>query len=319
MILTAALGSVAVPSRVQAGVVERVIAVVGDRPILLSELQTRSRPFLIRLAQSNVPPAQQVAQESDIRRELVVRMVDEKLEEQAAEKAKINVTPDEIDRAIANVAGQSKVSIKEVYAESKRSLGLSEQEYREEIRRQILQEKLIQLRIRSRVRVTEEDVRALYPKFLKDMGSEAPLDLQVIVLRIYPGSTPAQIEERRELAKSLAARAKRGEDFCKLVADYTEDVETRPACGSRGPQPAGTLMPALDAAVSKLSPGEVTADPVQLADVMLVIKLVSRERVPTFDEVRDRLAQRATIEAIDKQRKLWLADLKRNTYVDIRF
>jgi peptidyl-prolyl cis-trans isomerase SurA len=314
LLLASALGT----RPASAAVVERIVAVVGDRPILLSEVQTRSRPFLLRIAQSAQNPAQQAAAESDMRRELLVRMVDERLEEQSADKAKLTVTPEEIDGAIANVAAQSRITPKEVYAEARKSLGLTDQEYREEIRRQLLQGKLVQLRVRSRVRVGEEDARALYSKFVKEFATEAPIELRALALRVYPGSTEVQIAERMQLAKGIVERAQKGEDFCKLVSEYTEDMETKGTCGSRGPQTLASLMPALEPVVAKLAPGQI-AEPIRLGEVIAIIQLASREKLPAYEEIHDKLMQRATAEAVEKQRKLWLQEVKRSTYVDVRF
>jgi hypothetical protein len=46
-----------------------------------------------------------------------------------------------------------------------RSQGLTEDDFREEIRRQILEGKLLELRVRPRVRVTERDAREAYSRW----------------------------------------------------------------------------------------------------------------------------------------------------------
>ena len=94
-------------------------------------------------------------------RELLNRMIDDRLEEQAADKAHIAVTPEEVDAAIKNIAQNGRIAVKDLIYEARRE-GLSEQDYRDEIRRQVLEGKLVQLRVRGRVRVTEEDARAAY-------------------------------------------------------------------------------------------------------------------------------------------------------------
>ena len=49
-----------------------------------------------------------------------------------------------------------------------RRRGITEQDFRDEIRRQILEGKLIELRVRPRVRVTEQDARAAYQHWVTD-------------------------------------------------------------------------------------------------------------------------------------------------------
>jgi peptidyl-prolyl cis-trans isomerase SurA len=186
--------------RAEASIVERIVAVVGERPILLSELRSRARPHLYRIIQQTQNPAQQAAQESEMFRELLSRMIDERLEEQAAAKANITVGSDEVDAGIKQVAAHAHIDVPTAIAEAKRQGGLSEQDYRDEIRRQVLEGKLIQLRVRNRVRVTDADARAVYSRWVKEMRKEQTVDLRLLALAIPPDAT----EER---AKARVARS----------------------------------------------------------------------------------------------------------------
>ena len=192
----------------EASIVERVVAVIGDRPILLSDLRHRARPFLFRILVSTPNPAQQAAAETEMMRDLLNRMIDDRLEESAADKARIVVTAEEIDNAIRNVAGQAHVRPSDLIGEAKRQ-GLSEQDYRDEIRRQLLEGKLVQLRVRGRVRVTEQDARAAYGRWVKDMQEQNPIELRILALRLGAGATDDVIKARETLAQDIVTRARR--------------------------------------------------------------------------------------------------------------
>ncbi|MEO6574291.1 MAG: peptidylprolyl isomerase, partial [Polyangiaceae bacterium] len=262
-------------------------------------------------------PTQQAAQETDMFRELLDRMIDDRLEESAADKAHVNVTTEEIDRGLKNKADSINLSVRELLVEAKRQ-GLTEQDYRDEIRRQVLEGKLVQLRVLSRVRVTEEDAHAAYGHWLRDMGSETLADVRILAMRIEPGSTDAQIKVREQLAQTIVLQARSGIDFCKLVKENSDDVQTKQTCGSRGPQPLSALIPALLEMVKTMKAGE-TADPVRIGnDAMLVVQLAKAPSVPKFEEVKAAMQERAVAEALERQRKLWLAELRRTVYVDIR-
>src|SRR5580658_267842 len=88
----------------RAVIVERVIAVVGERPILLSELQYRARPYLHRIYAGATNEAQIAAAKTEIEKELLQKMIDERIMESAADKAHLNVSADEVDNAMRNVA-----------------------------------------------------------------------------------------------------------------------------------------------------------------------------------------------------------------------
>ena len=138
-----------------AAIVERVVAVVGERPILLSDLLRRAEPHVARMRDAVRDEAARAAAESELHRELLERMIDERLEEVAADRAHVAVTPDEIDGALRSIAFQARLTVAELVGEAARQ-GLTEQGYRDELRRQVLEAKLLELRVRGRVRPTSD-------------------------------------------------------------------------------------------------------------------------------------------------------------------
>ncbi len=313
----AVASSVLAPRPAQAAIVERVVAIIGERIILLSELRHRARPFLLRIAESSPNPAQQAASESEMFRELLNRMIDDRLEDHAADKARLSISAEEVDAGMKNVAAQSRLSVAELLNAAQRQ-GFSEQDYRDEIRRQLLEGKLIQLRVRGRVRVNEQDARGAYTRWLRETGGEAMIEPRILALRINPGSSDKDIEVRETFAHELTNRARAGEDFCKLVLDYSDDQQTKGACGSRGPQPMQALVPALQEAARKLGPGE-TSEPIRIGnEAILVVQLKDAPRIPSFEEVKEPMFERAYGEAMERQRKLWLQELRRGLYVEVR-
>lgn len=310
------------PRPAHASIVERVVAVVGERPILLSELRQRARPHLLKIAMTTQNPSQQAAAESDLMRELLTRLIDDRLEESAADKAHLSVTAEEIDSGIRQVATQNGIDPKVLVAEAKRQ-GLSEQDYRDEIRRQVLEGKLIQLRVRGRVRVTDQDARAAYDAYVKEIAQQQPVDLRILVLDIPPGSSNQTATARVTLAEDISKRAKAGEDFCQLVSQYSIDPQTKHTCGSRGPMPMQALFPELQEVAKNSKPGE-TSQPIVFKDptgqqAVLVVQTVSNSvKVDAFDKVKDKMMEKAYIDATERQRKQWLQELRRGMYVDVR-
>jgi peptidyl-prolyl cis-trans isomerase SurA len=300
-----------------ASIVERVVAVVGERPILLSDLRHRARPFLYRIIASTPNPAQQAAHETEMFRELLNRMIDDRLEEHAADQAHLSVSPDEVDNALRNVAGQAKITVHDLVAEAKRQ-GLTEQDYRDEIRRQVLEGKLIQLRVRGRVRVTDQDARATYDRYVREMETQQPVDVRLIAMRIPQSASSTLIDARVKLADEIVARARSGEDYCKLVREYSDETRSHDSCGSTGPQPLDNLQGPIQEAVRRLKVGE-TSDPIRFGnEAILIAQLAEQPKVPAFEEVKEQMADRAFAEAMDRQRKLWLQELRRGVYVDVR-
>ncbi|WP_437716009.1 SurA N-terminal domain-containing protein [Sorangium sp. So ce448] len=309
---------------------ERIVAVVGDRAILLSDLRQRARPFLLQI-QARVPPgAQQAAAESQVFRDLLQKMVDEELEGQAAEKANVRVTSEEIENAFRNIAAAEQMTVEELFRTARASSGLTEQEYRDEIRRQILEGKMLQLRVKGRVRITEQDVRSAFDRLVREERRRRDYHPAWIVLRVLPGSSAEAVEERRALAAALAERARGGEDFAALARQFSDDTATREEGGDLGVRaPQGTqaaatgqrevMAPELEAALMAVEPGGV-AGPMRAGDAFVVMKLLSRQpsRFTTLEAARPEVLQRLQAEIMTKAKQKWLDDLKRGTHVEVR-
>ncbi len=323
-VAAAVLGAVALgaPRPAEGAIVERVVAVIGERPVLLSELRHRARPHLARIAAQAGSSAQAAALENEAFREILNRMIDERLEEQAADKARLTITPEEIDAGIRQIAQNANLPPRELLNEAKRS-GLTEQDYRDEIRRQVLEGKLLNLRVRNRVRVTEQDARAAYDEYVRTATQQQLVDLRILVLDIMPGSTQQQIQTRVTLASEIVKRARSGEDFCKLILDFSTQPQLKQNCGSNGPLPLQRLPPELQQVARSLKAGEIS-EPIPFrdptgAEAVLVVKMGSdASRPPPFESVKDQMMERAFVDALERQKREWLKELRRGVYIEVR-
>lgn len=314
------VGFLGIACTAHASIIERVVAVVGERPILLTDLRKRARPYLVQIFASSRNAAQQAGQESEMYRDLLNRMIDERLEEQAADKSRLSITSEELDRTLKQKAASVGLGVNELYEEARRQ-GLSEAEYRDEVRRQLLEGKLIQLRVMNRVRVTDEDARNAYARWVqaseKD-GTALVVEPRILALRLGAGLTSTQIQATQTLAQSIVAQARGGTDFCELVAKYSQDPQTKGTCGSGGLRSMSQLVPPLDQLVASLKKGEIS-EPTTIPDQAIVImQLWQAPHIPTFEEVKPLMEQRAMGEVVDQQRKTWLQELRRGVYIDVR-
>jgi peptidyl-prolyl cis-trans isomerase SurA len=310
----AGAAAVTVPSRpVTAAIVERIVAIVGDHAILLSDLRDRARPFLVRIYQETTPGAQRNAAISQVYREVLDRMIDEQVEERAATHAKITVTQAEVDAALERIAGQNGLSVEELVSEASRS-GMSESDYRKEIRRQVLDAKLMNLRLQGRIRVTEDDLRAEYREAVAEERKR--LEFRVAWVHIPPGKSA---EAQRDLATRVVQEARSGADFAELARTYSSDARTRRNGGLLPSMRPGMLVPEVDRAVLGLEVGEVSA-PIRVDEQLVVVKLIERDEstLPPFEEARTELENRVYLRKMDLVRQRWLAGLRRQAHVVIR-
>jgi peptidyl-prolyl cis-trans isomerase SurA len=313
----AVVGSAAVSAN--AAIVERVVAVVGDQAILLTDVQERALPFLVRIHQEVPVGAQRNAAISQLYRQVLERMVDEELQEKAATRAKLVVTSKEIDDSLARIAAQNGLSVEVLLREAEKS-GLSEEDYRREIRRQVLEAKLMNVRLQGRIRVTEEDLSTEYRRIALDERRRLPFRAAWIVMPAPRNASPEAARDQQLAAERVAAEARApGADFAALAQQHSVDAGTRGRGGELGELKPGGLPPAVDKVALSLKSGEVSA-PVRLGDELIILKLVERSesQLPEFEEAKDELRNRVYMEKMNKARRSWLDGLRRTTHVDMR-
>ncbi len=186
----------------------------------------------------------------------------------------------------------------------------------------MLEGKLIQLRVRTRVRVEDKDARATYAAWVKEQsGPNGPIDLRILVLQIPKGATPAAIKTTEALAQQIVQKAKAGTDFCALVKQHGQDAATASTCGSRGPVSRTALFDELAKAAGPLKPGEVSA-PLTFTDpsggqAVLVLQRAPAALVPACVKVRETMMERTFVEATERERKTWLKELRGTAFIEI--
>lgn len=297
----------------QATVVERIVATVGERAILLSDLKRRSEPFMLQVQQSVPAGAQRNAAISQVYKAVLQKIVDEELMEKAALLAKVTITPTEIDEALKRVAQQNKITVEQVVAEAERA-GMSESKYREELRRQLLEAKLLNVRLQGRIRITEEDLRAAYQKLEVEERGQLSVKLGIIVIRGANHSA----EEARKLANTAAARA-RQEDFASVARALSEDATSRANGGAMSKAQPAQLPPDIARTSLNLAVGQVS-QAFKVGGDFVIVKVVERDEsnMPDFESAKRELSERVYMDKMAQARRSWLDNLRRQQHVDVR-
>jgi len=316
-VLSAALvvvGLAAAAPVARAAIVERVVAVVGEQPILLTELRQRARPFLIRMY-AQVPVAQQKIEEARLYKELLQKLVDERVVSMAADKLNVTVTTKEVDEAVKLKAADLKIPISELLSEAAKQ-GLSESDYREEVRRELLFGKMLETRVRSRVRPTEDDARDYYKKLQVEERKQQVYRPAMIALTL--GDDLAQNKAARALADQIVKEARAGADFGALAKKHSADP-SRASGGDLGYKTPSAFGKAIDDPLLRVDPGHVS-EPLVSGNRILIFKIIERPKsqLPPYAEVKDLVFAKVREDMLQKQIKLWLEELKSGVYIDIR-
>lgn len=306
------VASAAPPSdRVQ---LDRVVAVVGDQIILGSELsrQTQRHP-LMQEAMSQLPAnasAELVAQKQrDVEAKVLDELIDLELLRAEGRRFDIQVTEQDIDQALPNVAAQYGLTV----AELKQQVEASDEyaswaEYRDDLRDQILQYRVAQML--ATWSVSDAQVREHYRKMTRDESAK------VRVEQFTFAAASDQSEDRDRAfaqAQAVARRLRDGEQATAVAEAIGYDRETERTIGR------GDIAPTLEDSVFAGKAGEVvgpTASGQGYVVFVIVEKLESAAL--SFDQAKDRIREQLEAQAFYKAELELRRQLRAKAHIDIR-
>ncbi len=303
---------------IEAKVVERIVAVVNEDILLQSELNERIRPLLPQLQQ--IPDATTRQQRLDeLRRQMLNMMIDEELIKQEAHKLKITVSDKDLELAVADVMRKNNLT-REQLDSALRQEGKDILSYKETILRpQLLRLRVLNIQVRSRIMVGDEEIRAHYQKNLRALGVETKVRANHLFVALPLEATAAQIAERKRFAKSLVEKIKAGASFAEMARKYSEDSVTRQEGGDLGYFGRGTLPASIEEVVFAMKKGEIRG-PMLAERGFHLIQLVDKKEsmARSINEVKDELREQIYMQKMEKATTAWLAEVRKRSHIDIK-
>jgi len=303
-----------IPSLIFAEVIDRVVAVVNDDIITLSEFNEESRDTLQRIT-DQAPPNELAGALQKARQDILSRMIDRKITVQKAEEMNISVSDAEIDNALDTILSRNKATREDL----KRELvaqGLSEAAYRSSLREQILFSKLVSYEVNSKVVITEDKAREYYDtRYMQDLPAGGFYLLQIgLGVKGRQGST----EEIRKKAMEVREAATSGQNFNQLAAAHS-DLPSAVDGGDIGVIKEDEMAPEMLKAVAALKPGEISPI-METYSGFIFFKLLGVNKDGTitrapFDSVKEEIFSRLRIEEQEKLYKSWVKELREEAYI----
>jgi peptidyl-prolyl cis-trans isomerase SurA len=191
---------------------DRIVAVVNEDVIVQSELD---QEIIIILAQledrgTRLPPR------DVIERQVLERMINRRLQLQAAERLGIQVDDATLARAIGNIASKNNMTLQEL-RDTLESEGVSFAKFREDTRTQILLARLNAQEVINRITVTDQEVDGFLARNLGRLSERSEVHLQHILIATPEGASPEVIQRARDKAQDLVEQLRGGADFAETA------------------------------------------------------------------------------------------------------
>lgn len=308
-VLAAFFGSAA-PARGE--VIERVVAVVNDDAIFLSELRVKAGPRIGAAIASARTDAERLAAAQNIYEEELTRLIDERLLLQAARTENITVTAREIESAIENVRTQTRLPAEQFW-QLVREQGLTETEYRRDIRQQLLRYKVLNMRVRGRVNITEDDVRRRYDELVAQARRRGRYNADFVLVQVPDGAPATEVAELARRAQEAWESIDGADTFEDAIDDY--------GGGQLGWLEEGDLEPALEDALAALDEGQFSR-PVRGSNGFFIFLLRERSteggNLPRYEDVRMDIYRQMLQDAMTRQEQAFVEELRRGAVIERR-
>jgi peptidyl-prolyl cis-trans isomerase SurA len=299
----------------EAEILDQVVATINDRSILQSELEEACEMYQHQIGQQ-MPEGMPDRDRTAIRRRVLEDLIDKNLIEGFAEKEGIGASEEEIDRAIDDVLARAHIS-QEDLREALKKDNLEYDEYRNEIRNQLMKAKMIQRVIRARINITEKQIEEYYLDHPDEFRAEEGVVIRHILFPLAASPAPEVVEATRKEAGRVRQEILEGTPFAEAAKRYSSD-STAAQGGWLGFFRKGSLSPEMEAGIKHLEEGE-TSEPVQTALGIHLIRIEERTTgaIRPLEKVREEIQEKLYEEAAERHFEEWRKELRKNAHIEV--
>ncbi len=297
-------------------VVDRVVAVVNDDIITLSELNEAIRPYEQKILASGYSPERERQMLFRVREDILNQLIDQKLTDQEIARYKLNVSENEIDQAIERIKKTNSLTDEGFRAALERE-GITMETYRQKMKEQLLRANLLNKEVKSKIVITREDVRKYYddhPDLYKVTQSYV---LETIISRPEPSRADITKAVCRNALETLLPLLRNGKPFSEIVSTVQQ-----PGLDLRrielGEYRLDVMAPEIREAVSRLKSGEYS-DVIETDQGFQVFRVteIRRSQGKTLEEATVEIEDKLYREILDARFSQWLQDLRKKSVIKI--
>ena len=197
--------------------IDAIVAVVNSEVITARELELRLQTVEGRLRNQGVavPPRAQFQQQ------LLERMIVDRAQLQLAKESGLRVEDPLLDAAVARIAEQNGLTLA-AFRKRVEEDGTTFERFREDIRNEILLQRLREREVDNKVQITESEVDNFLAAGGGAQGAQPEINLAQILVRIPENASAEQIAQRRQRAEEALQQLRSGADFARVAATYSD-------------------------------------------------------------------------------------------------
>ena len=245
---------------------DRVVAIVDDDVIVLSELDAELKRVVAALNQrgTELPP------QSALNRQVLERLILNKLQMAKAAKLGISISEDELAQTIGDIARKNNLTLAE-FRQVLQSEGLSFSSYRESIREQLTTRQLLEREVLKQIQVSDEELQA-FKTHKGSLSGRTDYHLLHILIATPEGASADELEAARDKAQRLVRELRQGADFSAMALTQSDGQQALEG-GDLGWRTSSQLPTLFIDKVDLMDKGQIS-DPIHSPSGYHIIKLV---------------------------------------------
>ncbi|HEU4400999.1 MAG TPA: peptidyl-prolyl cis-trans isomerase [Candidatus Polarisedimenticolia bacterium] len=288
-----------------------VVARVNGKPILRRDFELAVQmQFSGRRAS-----AAGLEQLRETREKVLERLIDSELLGQKAANSRLEVKETEVDADLARLRGG--VAKPEDFPALLAQYGVSEAEFRDQVRRSLLVTKFVDREVVAGLKVTDEDLHRYYDQNPTEMTRPEAVRVSQILVRVASDASPARRAAARQRIEAILKEVRGGQDFATLARRHSEGPEAARAGDSGFLTPSSPAPPPLKRAAFSLKVGQ-TSDVVETRAGFHILKVTEkREAGPIpFEEAQEKIRARLTGREREARIKAYVEALRQAAHIE---
>lgn len=249
-----------------------IVAIVNSEPITNQEVRNR----LIQIEQQLSARGGAMPSRQELYAQVLERLISERTQIQLARDSGVRVDSQAIDNALQNIARQNQISLEQL-RQRLREDGIDINTLRNNLRDELLLQRVREREVEPRVRITETELDAFIREQRDAPNGEIEINIAQILVAVPDNATEAQIAPLAAKAQRAAERAKAGEDFAVLARELS-DAPDRANGGQLGLRSADRV-PTLFLEATQNTPSGGITGPVRSGAGFHVLKVVEKRQL----------------------------------------
>ena len=298
-------------------VVEEIIARVNNDIVTLSDFQKAQAALRDEIAQGCQGCSQDKMEEEykEKSKDLLRDLIDQDLLVQRAKDEGISVETDLI-KHLDDVRKDNNLASIDDLEKAVESQGLSWEDYKTQIRNNLLTQEVIRRDVGSRINIADSDSKAYYEEHKADYVRPEEVVLAEIFLGTE-GKTPEEMASVERKADDLRARLTNGDDFNELAKRYSEGSTAKDG-GELGTFQRGQLSKQIEDAVFKLDKGQMTSV-IQTKTGFEILKVEAHYVAgqQPYEKVQDEIMNHMYMQRVQPALREYLAQLREQSYLKV--